>query len=254
MAPLPGSPALGAGTATGAPATDQRGQPRSGPIDIGAFESPLVISVNTPLDTVGSAPGQITLRQAVNLANALTSEEAIVFTSNLATPQTITLTNGPLVLTDKATTTIAGPGASLLTLSGNNAGRVLDLAGGSAAIQDLTITDGFAALGGGVLNDGGLYNNGTTTLTHVINGNNKYQGGSIALTFVVNSLGVQVTAPGFKSGEVLFTNLNNFSLAAAFANGAIPALVGVSQPNKKSGSARFGSITVTAAPGSSSAT
>ena len=155
MPPLPGSPAIDAGTATGAPATDQRGQPRGGPIDIGAFESPLVISVNTALDTVGSAPGQITLRQAVNLANALTSEDAIVFTSNFATPQTITLTNGPLVLTDKATTTIAGPGASLLTLSGNNAGRVLDLAGGNAAIQDLTITDGVAAAGAGVLNDGG---------------------------------------------------------------------------------------------------
>src|SRR5262249_50092622 len=32
---LPGSPAIGGGTATGAPATDQRGQPRSGHTDIG---------------------------------------------------------------------------------------------------------------------------------------------------------------------------------------------------------------------------
>src|SRR5262249_27601208 len=37
--PLPGSPAIDAGTATGAPATDQRGIARVGTPDIGAFES-----------------------------------------------------------------------------------------------------------------------------------------------------------------------------------------------------------------------
>src|SRR5262249_57318581 len=39
MALLPGSPAIGGGTATDAPATDQRGQPRTGHVDIGAFQS-----------------------------------------------------------------------------------------------------------------------------------------------------------------------------------------------------------------------
>jgi CSLREA domain-containing protein len=39
MALLPGSPAIDAGTSTGAPATDQRGKGRVGPVDIGAFES-----------------------------------------------------------------------------------------------------------------------------------------------------------------------------------------------------------------------
>ncbi|WP_165230645.1 right-handed parallel beta-helix repeat-containing protein [Aquisphaera insulae] len=39
MALLPGSPAIDAGTGAGAPATDQRGQPRAGAVDIGAFES-----------------------------------------------------------------------------------------------------------------------------------------------------------------------------------------------------------------------
>ena len=35
---LPGSPAIDAGTSVGAPATDQRGFPRYGPVDIGAYE------------------------------------------------------------------------------------------------------------------------------------------------------------------------------------------------------------------------
>jgi hypothetical protein len=39
MALLPGSPAIDAGTSTGAPATDQRGVARVGAVDIGAFES-----------------------------------------------------------------------------------------------------------------------------------------------------------------------------------------------------------------------
>jgi hypothetical protein len=39
MALLPGSPAINAGTSTGAPATDQRGINRVGAVDIGAFES-----------------------------------------------------------------------------------------------------------------------------------------------------------------------------------------------------------------------
>src|SRR5262249_49090076 len=36
---LPGSPAIDAGTSTGAPTVDQRGQARVGAVDIGAFES-----------------------------------------------------------------------------------------------------------------------------------------------------------------------------------------------------------------------
>jgi predicted outer membrane repeat protein len=39
MALLPGSPAIDAGAATGAPVADQRGKGRVGPVDIGAFES-----------------------------------------------------------------------------------------------------------------------------------------------------------------------------------------------------------------------
>lgn len=155
MAPLPGSPAINAGTPTGAPDRDRRGQARTGRIDAGAFESQVIIPVNDTGDGVGSAPGQITLRQAVNLANDLASEDAIVFTSLFNSPQTIALTAGPLVLTDWTTTSIAGPGAGLLTLSGKGANRVIDLQGGSAAIQDLTITGGVAAGGAGVRVDGG---------------------------------------------------------------------------------------------------
>jgi hypothetical protein len=72
-----------------------------------------------------------------------------------------------------------------------------------------------------------------------------YKGGSILMNFLVNSKGVEVTAPGFDSGEILFSkDLHNFSLAAAFKDGAVPALVGASQPNTTDGSASFASIKV----------
>jgi len=42
-----------------------------------------------------------------------------------------------------------------------------------------------------------------------------YTGGSIQLSLIVNSRGVEVTAPGFNSGQILFSKeLKNFSLAA----------------------------------------
>ena len=83
--------------------------------------------------------GAGSLRQAI--ADAV-SEDTITF----AVPGTIALTGGELVI-DKALT-ISGPGANALTLSGNNASRVLYVplgvpaGGGSVRISGLTIADG----------------------------------------------------------------------------------------------------------------
>ena len=53
--------------------------------------------------------------------------------------------------------TIDGPGANELFVSGNNSGRVFEVAAGQVAISGLTITDGqeVAANGGGILVDAG---------------------------------------------------------------------------------------------------
>ena len=52
--------------------------------------------------------------------------------------------------------TIDGPGSGLLTVSGNGASRVFEIAAGlNVTISGLTITDGYALdQGGGILNDG----------------------------------------------------------------------------------------------------
>src|SRR5262249_6176558 len=97
------------------------------------------------------------LREAINYANSHAGADAITFSGLFDSPQTITLSSGPLTLTDAATTTIAGPGAKLLSVSGNDVSGVFAVnAGASAALSGLTITGGRAAFGAGANNFGTL--------------------------------------------------------------------------------------------------
>src|SRR5262245_45283174 len=118
---------------------------------------PAAFTVTNVLDdgSVGS------LRWAISQANATAGADTISFSSTVFnTPRTIALTGGQLTLTDPAATTITGPGAGLLSISGNNASRVLRVnVGATAALSGLTITGGLRTdtLGGdGVLNYGSL--------------------------------------------------------------------------------------------------
>ena len=101
MALLSNSAGIGKGTGVSGVSTDQRGQslPASGP-DIGAFQTQTGLTVNINLDGTGSPFGDLSLRQAVNLANALGGYQTIHFDDASGhlfyTPQTITLTAGPL--------------------------------------------------------------------------------------------------------------------------------------------------------------
>ena len=83
--------------------------------------------------------------------------------------QTITLTQGQLVVSQSVT--IAGPGASELAISGKSASRLFEIGSGAkVAISGLTLTDGVATDGAGVLNAGNL------TLTQDVLGADVAQG------------------------------------------------------------------------------
>src|SRR5438105_2454988 len=78
--------------------------------------------------TVTSAAdsGLGTLRDAIVAANKNAGADVIAFSPIVfIPPHTITLTSGELLISDALT--IQGPGASLLTVSGNNASRVFDI-------------------------------------------------------------------------------------------------------------------------------
>ena len=221
MALLPGSPAIGGGTTgTGVPITDQRGFARGVSIDIGAFQSQAATQVNTTVDGAGSSPGQLTLRQAVNFANAQPGGDTITFDPAVFAnaPQTITLTSGPLSLTDKALTTITGPGAKLVTVSGGGQSQVFNIAGGSATLSGLTISGGSAQNGGGFENSGG-----TLTLSNVIvsgntatgNGGGIYttSGGSTTLNGVTVSGNTAASGGGAVVGSGAVSTLTNVTIA-----------------------------------------
>jgi hypothetical protein len=91
--------------------------------------------------------GNGSLRAAV-----ASGDGTIVFAKGLH--GTIVLTSGELLINNSVA--INGPGANRLSVSGNNASRVFEIAAGqNVAISGLTITHGYAPdQGGGILNDG----------------------------------------------------------------------------------------------------
>jgi len=89
-----------------------------------------------------------------------------------------TPTNGRDILIGR-NLTIRGPGAGVLAISGGNAGRVFDVSKGVlVTISNLTIKNGEP--GEGYPNGGGIYNEGTLTLTNsTVSGNRALDGGGI---------------------------------------------------------------------------
>ena len=96
----------------------------------------------------------LTLTDAVGLSHqysglAITFDPAV-----FSSPTTITLTGSQAPTLEQyggAGTSITGPGATLLSISGNHASQVFTVASGvSASMSGLTITGGIASYGGGL--------------------------------------------------------------------------------------------------------
>ena len=220
IALLPGSPAIANGAAFFGITTDQRGFSRTLGVanpDIGAFQSTLVVNTTTDASYgILSPAGELSLRQAVGLADFLGGTQTITFNSIVfAAPQTITLTAGQLELSATGgLETIAGPSAGL-TIGAGGTSRVFQIEKGvTASLSGLTITGGVARHGGGVYNygtatvaactisgnsavnsGGGLMNVGTITLTDcTFSGNYAvYGGGGLANSGTVTITGCTIS-------------------------------------------------------------
>ena len=163
MALRTGSPAIGQGTTVAGITTDQRGFALDAPRpDIGAFQSnPLV--VNTTSDGTGSLPGDLDLRQAVNLANVIGRRRDDYFRPDrLRGPSDDPLTAGQLELSDtERAADDHRPGRRPDHRRRRKEPRLQVDSGVTAALSGLTITGGSVSRGFG----GGLENLGTVTLT-----------------------------------------------------------------------------------------
>ena len=130
----------------------------------------------------GTCDADCSLREAVAGATAAAGDDIIVFSSLFNSPQTILLGGSEIVLGSNGATTINGPGANLLTVSGNNVSRVISTGANVIATLDgMTFTGG---TGVGLLNTGrggAIYNvGGTLTISNsIVTGNTAPNGGGL---------------------------------------------------------------------------
>lgn len=122
------------------------------------------------LDDAGAG----SLRQAILDANATPGADRIRFAcddnQSCGLEGVIALTSGQLEITDDLT--LDGPGADRITVSGNHASRVFQVASGvTVFLDDLTIAHGLADHGGGIWNAGGVL-----TLARVLVAQNEARG------------------------------------------------------------------------------
>jgi hypothetical protein len=130
------------------------------------LEDRTVLSTLTVLNNLDSGAGSF--RDTIAVAS---SGDTIRFAHTLA-GQTITLTGGELAVTQSLD--IEGLGANELTISGHHSSRVFDISGGvTAAIADLTISNGLADHGGAILSEAGA----NLTLVDVSLSGNQAAGG-----------------------------------------------------------------------------
>lgn len=138
-------------------------------------------------DDGDTSAGHFSLREAIVLANANPDSNTITFSESLTAdgPVIIMLVLGDLVITEEVT--INGPGASLLTVSGNNASRLFtveDENGSpdkSVTLHGLTLANGRVSSGNDELFSdcgGAILNNETLTISEcLITGNDAASGG-----------------------------------------------------------------------------
>ncbi|MBI2214834.1 MAG: right-handed parallel beta-helix repeat-containing protein [Acidobacteria bacterium] len=119
-------------------------------LTLGVALSPSLDAATFTVSNLNDA-GAGSLRQAIIDANTAAGADVVAFQAGLT--GTITLSSGQLYIVDSLD--IQGPGPANISVNGNNASRVFYLYNGSATIDvtisGLTITDGNASIGSGVV-------------------------------------------------------------------------------------------------------
>ncbi|MCY2991124.1 MAG: FG-GAP-like repeat-containing protein [Planctomycetota bacterium] len=231
LAPLRGSPAIDAGTNTGAPATDQRGALRivdgngdgTATADIGAVEFGFL--VNTTEDTVDANPGdglardatgKTSLRAAIMEANASAGQDVIflpagTYVSTLAGAYEDAGATGDLDIRDSLI--IVGAGRASTMVDGNSLDRVFHVRPTvSLTLSGLTITRGTA---GGTSSGGAVYNErGWVSITDcTLSGNSATSNGTASGGAIYNDRGWLSLTNSTLSGNA------GYAYGGGFSNG-----------------------------------
>ncbi|MEM9015627.1 MAG: right-handed parallel beta-helix repeat-containing protein [Verrucomicrobiota bacterium] len=142
---------------------------------------PSSLVVTTDRDEEISSDGLTSLREAISYAATLGGAQEITFSDGSGgtvdftddIPETIILNGTELSI--ESDVKITGPGASKLTVSGNDASRIFSVAAGTTSeISGITVSGGFEINGAGIRSAGNL-----TILGSIITGNRGSNGGGI---------------------------------------------------------------------------
>ena len=106
MALLPGSPAIAAGTSTGAPTTDQRGYTRNGAIDIGAYQYVPTVGTLASTTTLTTSAANSSYNTSVTFTATVTNGATgtVTFKDGTTTLGTGTVSNGTATYTTSTLT------------------------------------------------------------------------------------------------------------------------------------------------------
>ncbi|CAN5275471.1 hypothetical protein BH11PLA2_BH11PLA2_31310 [soil metagenome] len=118
---------------------------------VSPFAGGLIVDNTSDVDDGVYTANNLSLREAVRLANESFGADTISFNSTVfATAKTITLGGTQMKITDALT--ITGPGANRLTINGNNTSRIFELGAGTGTavtLTGLTLTNGRVTPGSG---------------------------------------------------------------------------------------------------------
>lgn len=153
-----------------------------------------IYTVNTTSDVVDSNFTELSLREAIMLANADDGADLINFASELE-GATITLVGGELSVSKDLILNgdSNGDGKADITISGNKASRILNISGAETDVDilSLTLTDGSVGGVGSSVNGGAIYADNINSIdvidtTIQDSGSSHIGGGIFALNTVLN--------------------------------------------------------------------
>ncbi|MFP5230441.1 MAG: beta strand repeat-containing protein [Acidobacteriota bacterium] len=221
-----GGSSAGALSVSGQPlASDQRGFGldagcATGKVDAGAVQTSYLTVTTNGDNGNGTCGASCTLRDAIARANAAGFAD-IAFAKSVT--GTITLASALPAVSGMAN--IVGPGANLLTVSGNNASQIFNVTNGTLDISGLSIVNGKSASNGGAIENA----NGLVTLTNaaVSNSSATSDGGAIDNHGVV--LASDTTFSGNKAslGSAIYNAGAVNAAYSTFANNAASGMGGI---------------------------
>lgn len=195
----------------------------------------------TTLDDTIAADGFCSLREAMTNANNNDQSGSTECTAGTAGLDTITfsvvgtITLGSQLPAITETLTINGPGASLLTISGNNLLRIMAVNAGTLNLSNVTLANGNAI----DMNGGAIRNNATLSVTNTTfysnttnsNGGAVHNGGTASIansTFISNSSPISLTGGyggainnGAGAISLMITNTTFYTNSAAIVGGGV---------------------------------